>query len=267
MNCKICSGKIRKIITFTKGHLNENLFGLEKKKFKRSIFNCKNCGHYTNIHNYSSFMKKVYKRDYSKYSYGKVLQKFESIRKLPKKKSSNFFRCKFINKNIKKKEDNKILDIGAGFGIFAYSMKKKGWNVVALEINKELNNFISNKLKIKTIGLDIIKKKFSKNLKFSMVTLNKVLEHFTYKDAKKVLIKIKNILRPNGCIYIEVPDGEAAAKKGLHRQEFFLEHHNIFSKKSIRIFLEKLNLKIHKIKKLKEINGKFTLRIIAQNND
>ena len=34
MNCKICSGKIRKIITFTKGHLNENLFGLEKKNLK-----------------------------------------------------------------------------------------------------------------------------------------------------------------------------------------------------------------------------------------
>ena len=100
-----------------------------------------------------------------------------------------------------------------------------------------------------------------------MITLNKVFEHFTYLDAKKVLNKIKYILRPDGFIYIEVPDGEAAAKKGLHRQEFFLEHHNIFSKKSIKIFLEKLNLKIHKIKKLKEINGKYTLRIIAQNND
>ena len=267
MNCKICTGKTKKIITFEKGHLNENLFGLENKKFKRSIFHCKNCGHYTNKHKYSDFMKKVYEKDYSKYSYGKVLEKFRSIQNLPNKKSSNFFRCKFINENIKRKNNNYILDIGAGFGIFAYSMKKKGWNVVALEINKELNNFISKKLKIKTIGLDIIKKKFHKNLRFSMITLNKVLEHFTYLDAKKVLNKIKYILRPDGFIYIEVPDGEAAAKKGLHRQEFFLEHHNIFSKKSIKIFLEKLNLKIHKIKKLKEINGKYTLRIIAQRHD
>lgn len=267
MNCKICSNRTKKVITFSNGHSNENLFGLEKKKFKRSIFHCENCGHYTNIHKYSSFMKKVYKRDYSKYSYGKVLQKFESIRKLPKEKSSNFFRCKFITENIKKKKGNKILDIGAGFGIFVYAMKKKGWNVVALEINKELNNFISRKLKIKTIGRDIIKKKFNKNLKFSMITLNKVLEHFTYTDVKKVLNKIKYILRPNGRIYIEVPDGEAAAKKGLHRQEFFLEHHNIFSKKSIQIFLKKFNFRIQKINKLKEINGKYTLRIIAQNND
>ena len=34
MNCKICTGKTKKIITFEKGHLNENLFGLENKNLK-----------------------------------------------------------------------------------------------------------------------------------------------------------------------------------------------------------------------------------------
>ena len=63
----------------------------------------------------------------------KFLEKFRSIQNLPNKKSSNFFRCKFINENIKKKNNNYILDIGAGFGIFAYSMKKKDGMLLLLK--------------------------------------------------------------------------------------------------------------------------------------
>jgi|TARA_Y100000389_G_C17426794_1_gene500037 2-polyprenyl-3-methyl-5-hydroxy-6-metoxy-1,4-benzoquinol methylase len=265
MLCKICLGEQKKVATFYNAQKNENLFGLEKKKnYKRSIYICKKCGHYTNQHSYSFFLKKVYKENYAKFSYGKVSKKFFTIKNLPKKKSSNYYRCKFLINNLYKLADKKILDIGAGFGIFAHAMKQFGWNVEALEVNRDLKKFILNKLKIKTIGTDIIKKQFNKNKKFNLITLNKVLEHFDYPESKKILKKIKKILSPGGYVYIEVPDGEAAGKKSLKRQEFFLEHYNIFSIKSVKTLLHKLNFKIFKIKKLREINGKYTIRVLAK---
>ena len=76
----------------------------KNKKFKRSIFHCKNCGHYTNKHKYSDFMKKVYEKDYSKYSYGKVLEKFRSIQNLLNKNPQIFFDVNLLMKILKEKQ-------------------------------------------------------------------------------------------------------------------------------------------------------------------
>tara|TARA_E500000178_G_scaffold354064_1_gene421828 strand:- start:2315 stop:3124 length:810 start_codon:yes stop_codon:yes gene_type:complete len=267
MKCKICSGNLKIVASFNKKQLNENLFGLEKfKKFKRSIIKCKKCGHYSNQHNYSSFLNKVYEKDYSRLSYGKISKKFESVNQLPKQKSSNFHRCKFINSYKKFNENKKLLDIGAGFGIFVFLMKKMGWRVRALEVNHQLCNFISKKLQVRIIKSSILDNKFQKKEKYDLITLNKVLEHFNFINIKKILKKLKKILETNGKIYIEIPNGEAASKKGFHRQEFFLEHYNIFSPRSIKLLLEQLNYKIIKLQKLREITGKYAIRIIAQPN-
>ena len=58
-----------------------------------------------------------------------------------------------------------------------------------------------------------------------------------------------------------MPDS-VAAKYGVNRQEFFLEHYNIFSKKSLSMFLQEIGFKIKLLKNIQEINNKFTLRAI-----
>ena len=75
----------------------------------------------------------------------------------------------------------------------------------------------------------------------------------------------KNSLKKNGKIYIEVPSTDAA-KKGYNRQEFYSEHINIFSKNSAKKFFSKCGFTINKLLSIKEIGGKFTLRIILSKN-
>ena len=65
-------------------------------------------------------------------------------------------------------------------------------------------------------------------------------------------------------MYIEVPDGQSASKSGFSRQEFYFEHYNIFSKKSLKLYLENLNFRIFRIQKIKEVTGKYTLRAVAR---
>ena len=67
-------------------------------------------------------------------------------------------------------------------------------------------------------------------------------------------------------MYIEVPSVKAK-REGLKRQEFFLEHFNIFSKKSLTILFTTLNYKIIKISDIKEVNNKYTLRAIIEKNN
>ena len=150
-----------------------------------------------------------------------------------------------------------MLDVGTGFGLFLYVLKKKNknWKLQAIEPDKNNVKFIMNELKIKTIH-GFIEKTFTSN-KFNLITLNKVLEHT--KKPIEVLKKLRKNLKTNGEIYIEVPDGETASKEGFDREEFFIDHHYIFSKKSFKILLKEANFKIIKIKKIKEPSDKYTL--------
>ena len=94
--------------------------------------------------------------------------------------------------------------------------------------------------------------------KFDIVTLNKVLEHVN--DPIKMLRKVKNWVKNKGIIYLELPDGEMASMKGKNREEFFIEHINIFSLQSTIILAKKSGFLVNKIERLVEPSGKYTIR-------
>ena len=92
--------------------------------------------------------------------------------------------------------------------------------------------------------------------KYDLITFNKVLEHI--EKPNKILKKFSRILKKKGFIYIEVPD-VAAAKESSLREEFFIEHHHVFSKLSLANLIKNSDLKIKEIKSIKEPSGKYTL--------
>lgn len=262
MNCEICDSKLIKLKIFKKKLHKENLFGLEtNKNYKRILFKCVGCNHYTNFHKFNNFLKNVYKKSYGKYSHGDIKKKFEKINTIKSKNSTNFYRCKIINsnKNFKYKKKT-LLDIGAGFGIFAYKMKQMGWSTDVIEIDPNLKKFLREELKLNVIKENFLKHSFKKS--YSLITFNKVLEHFDLNECKKTLNKAKKVISNNGCIYLEVPDGLNAHKNSLNRQEFFFEHKNIFSKKSLRFLLAELDFNLLYLRNVREVTGKYTIRAI-----
>ncbi|MBD1173874.1 class I SAM-dependent methyltransferase [Pelagibacterales bacterium SAG-MED01] len=259
LKCKICNkSEIKLIKKFKKKNKGENLFGLENKKnYSRSLYACE-CGHYYNIHKYSKFLEKVYKKNYSNYSHKNIEKKFEKIRK-NKKKSSNLKRVNFLEKKIKK--NSQVLDVGSGFGIFPFEMVKCGFKMDCIESDRNMINFLKSKF-LNLVSNDIKKIKKIKK-KYDLITFNKVLEHFNLSEIKKILRLYKSLLKKDGKIYIEVPDS-AACKDGYNRQEFFLEHYNIFSLKSLNMFLKKLKFKVVYLNSIYEINKKYTIRAIIK---
>jgi hypothetical protein len=62
---------------------------------------------------------------------------------------------------------------------------------------------------------------------------------------------------------VELPDGEKAVEEGSGRQEFFIDHHHIFSEKSFNLLCELSGFKVEAFERLREPSTKFTLRGFA----
>jgi hypothetical protein len=90
-----------------------------------------------------------------------------------------------------------------------------------------------------------------------LVTLNKVLEHVD--DPTAMLARAAGSLLPGGFLYVEVPDGDAAAAAGPGREEFFVEHLHAFSPASLAMLARRAGLSPLRVDRLREPSGKYTL--------
>ena len=155
----------------------------------------------------------------------------------------------------------RTLDVGAGLGIFPKKLQNKKFkNIYLIETDKVNINFLKYYLKFQKTHR---KQSDLKNIKFDLITMNKVIEHV---DNPALFLKnyMKN-LKLNGYIYIEVPDIDAKNDKlSYDREEFFIEHHHVFSKTSLILMLSKLNLKILKIEQIREPSSKYTIFCFAK---
>ena len=98
----------------------------------------------------------------------------------------------------------RILDIGCGHGTITNSLHEKGFNIIGLDVDE--SNYEGAKERFPSCdfrlydGLDI---PFETN-SFDTVILNDVFEHIPYDHMDKLIEKIKDIVEPNGLIYISV---------------------------------------------------------------
>jgi SAM-dependent methyltransferase len=232
------------------------------KKYIRKIFQCSNCGHCVNCHNYN--LDKIYLGDYVKNNYGNlegIKKNFLRITKIKKKFSDNKNRVlRILYYLVPLLENRNLLDIGSGLGVFPYEMKKNGFKVTCIEKDK----FLLLNIK-ENIHVDAYNDFTSiKNKKYDLVTLNKVLEHI--KKPLVFLRIVKKFLNKNGFMYLEVPDYLASKEGFVNREEFYIEHYNIFSEISLLNLTKKLGLKLYFFNRIKEPSGKYTIFGIFKKN-
>lgn len=124
-----------------------------------------------------------------------------------------------------------ILDIGCSTGVFLDLAKTGGWKTYGVELNMaEVAYAIKKGHKAYNQMLEDIE--FPE--KFDAITLWDVFEHI--KDGKKYLQMMKNLLKPNGVVFIQVPNFGALAARILQEKcKMFdgLEHVNIYSPRTL----------------------------------
>jgi 2-polyprenyl-3-methyl-5-hydroxy-6-metoxy-1,4-benzoquinol methylase len=137
-----------------------------------------------------------------------------------------------------------LLDIGAGTGDFLNQAKNNGWKCLGIEPNEKAKNIaIAKGVQFVTTldGLD--------DHSFDVITMWHVFEHVP--DLEVQIKTLKRLLKPNGTIFIAVPNFKSFDAK--HYKSFWAaydvpRHLWHFSKISIQKLFNKENLKLKKVK-------------------
>ena len=246
-----------------KGEVRFPFVGTYNRDYRR----CKICGHFYSSH--SMDMSTLYDRDYLTATYGGedgVLNAFNKIIALPVSQSDNHQRICRIQEFVIRKFGNKVsepklLDVGSGLAVFVYGMEAQGWQCTALDPDKRFSLHASNVTGAETITGDFLNTDGSDWKTFHCVSFNKVLEHV--EDPIAFLTKAGRILKTRGFIYLEVPDGETAILEGQNREEFFIDHHHVFSAASLVFMITNAGLTLVRLERLQEPSGKFTFVAFA----
>lgn len=107
-----------------------------------------------------------------------------------------------------------VLDIGCGAGQFLYQMKAKGWDVKGVEISRHAAD-VGRKAGLDIFGGTLLEAGFP-DKSFDYIRSNHSFEHVV--NPREVLAEIRRIIKPDGKLFIGVPnvDSWAARLFGPH---------------------------------------------------
>ncbi len=225
-------------------------------KYRRELFRCNLCGHFVSVHDMEK--EGLYGGQYVDSTYGDeagMRRTFERIIGLPAEKSDNTGRVNRIAAQCP--SPGTVLDVGSGLCVFLHRMKAAGWRCTALDPDPRAARHAREVAGVEAVCADWMTA--DKLGRFDLITFNKVLEHV--KDPIAMLRRSVDYLAPGGVVYVELPDGEAAADgEGFGREEFFIEHYHVFSLASLSRLAERAGLRPLVIERLREPSSKYTLR-------
>lgn len=151
-------------------------------------------------------------------------------------------KMRFIRK-CTNRQTGKLLDIGAGTGAFLYYAKQSGWDVTGLEPDLTARNKAKELYQLDLLDGDALYRLSPGN--YDAITLWHVLEHVH--DLHAYIEQLKNLLTPNGLIFIAVPNYTS------HDADYYKEywaaydvprHLYHFSPLSIEVLIEQHGLQV-----------------------
>lgn len=265
LTCLCGSREFSTVFTYLAPPYGEVRFDFGTAPYFREVRRCTNCGHYLSVHDID--MRALYSGQYVDATYGDdgLNRAFDRIIGLPEDKSDNVGRVEHVRdfcqmhfaKALVTGKMPKVLDVGSGLCVFLHRLHRlTGWPCTALDPDRRaaahakevagVNGLCADFMQTEDIG------------QFDLITFNKVLEHVV--DPLSMLAHANRCLAPGGAVYLELPDGEAAAVDGEGREEFFIDHHHVFSPASIGELARGAGFQVLKIERLREPSTKYTMR-------
>lgn len=264
-----CDGRYRvAAFVYEAPPAGETRFDLGGQIYLRRYERCEVCRHWFGAHDIDLFG--LYGSAYVDSTYGGgdgLRRRFEQVMALPAERSDNRQRVMRVlafvagGKTGEKADGHRrLLDIGAGIGVFAAAMREAGWRPTGIELDPRSLVHLQSHVGIEAIGRDLLTLSPADLGRFELVSLIKVLEHV--ENPVGLLAHAGSFVAEGGHLYIEVPD-VAAQCDGPGREEFFIEHHHVFSTQSLAALIDRAGGAVVSLEALREPSGKFTLRAFA----
>jgi len=149
--------------------------------------------------------------------------------------------------NSEQPKKGKLLDIGAGTGDFLLTAKNNGWETIGVEPSERAKNIAKQK------GISFVEEISSlENNSLDVITMWHVLEHVPNLEFQ--IQELKRLLKPTGTLIVAVPNYKSFDAN--HYQTFWAAydvpiHFWHFSKKSIQLLFERVDIKLEKILPMK----------------
>jgi len=137
------------------------------------------------------------------------------------------------------------LEVGCGAGDFLVAAQGAGWNVRAVEYNKEMAGILREKF-----AVDVREGELAAGLwgaaSFDVVALWNVLEHVP--DPLSELTKVASYLRPGGTVLLNIPSRQAA-EMGLTYGKYWAlldipRHLHFLDRRTLAVLCEKAGLRL-----------------------
>jgi len=268
--CTICQKKLgRTVLTILAPDRFEKSVGIIDKDYIREWVLCENCKCLTNIlptdslNKVDSLRRNYYEVDFSG---GDVRDKYLSVMSLHPDNSDNFGRVNRVFQFSKnwftsaEFENLKVLDIGAGTGVFLSKLsdvcKQYSWELKGIEPDPKAAKHLRELGKF-----DVYEGLFEGQHNFeacNLITLNKVLEHI--EKPLNLLSDVRRIMSGTpSLLYVEVPDKITVEKRMPNDNILGSLHCHLYDFSTITYIASKLNFELLKVQRIKEPSGKLTI--------
>lgn len=261
-----CQGRhLQSVFHYDAQPVGETFFDHAGMSYRRGYSRCELCAHWFSDNPMD--MSALYDGAYVDNTYGKRMrQVFERIQALPPEQSDNVGRAAcilgFAREHFATGKIPKLLDVGSGLGVFPAQMKRAGWHCTALDPDERAAHHARDVIGVEAVAGDFMQHDTVSLGQFDVITFNKVLEHVV--DPVAMLARARDLLASGGFVYFEVPDGEAASAEGQGREEFFIEHHHVFSAASATMLAVRAGFRPVLSQSLREPSSKFTIRCFVK---
>lgn len=270
--CPICNSSFNKVLLSIKiPDRFESFAGITSVGYKRYWIECSNCGVAVNIRGYTSAKLKELETAYYEVDFknSSIAEKYKKVMALPSEKSDNAQRVlrihNFANEWFKNTRANsKVLDIGAGTGVFLARFLKQhstvSWQGTAVESDPLACKHLRS-LKLFKVIEGVFPSKFNLK-KFDLCALNKIVEHI--KNPVSFLKNVRKTLNPKrGILYIEVPDKMTIDFRPPTDNILGALHHHLYDLKSLALLLEKSGFVPLQVLRFFEPSGKISVAAFA----
>ena len=164
---------------------------------------------------------------------------------------------------LRHKDKGELLDVGAGFGLFASIFAEKGFNITVIEPVNQLYYLRKFKKKVYRDTFDIF---FQKNKnKYDLILLIDIIEHL--KNPVNSIVRLKNRLNKKGIIVIQTPNYNSLMARICKNWSWWMitDHKYFFTPDSLSNMMKKTSYKLILMKTYedagdfkKNLDGNFT---------
>ena len=248
--------------TFDRRPDGETDWGLDQ--YSREVHECRGCGHFYAQHGYD--LDQLYQGDYLDRKYQDLdglKARAARILSLPPEESDNAGRVRRVVEFAAGRgtcaDDARveILDVGSGLCVFLARVRQEtSWRLHAIDADERYLTHAATHFGVE--AHESIASAGEGGCHYDIVAWNKVLEHIL--NPVSALVESLRLLAPDGFCYLELPDGEMAAREhGFDRAEFFIDHYHAFSAASLSLLIWRADAELVKLERVVDPSGKRTL--------